>query len=318
VVVVPGLARDKVVEAEWGGTTQVEQAQNLVMAERVEKMLGMNDAMRGAVTGVGTATENQLAASASSARVGFVQRQFEEATLQLLKTWAWYLHEDDRVIFNLGPEAAKALGEPGPYIFFGGHPSKERTARIKAFFKREYPEEPVPPPALLKSKRSSFDNLELEIELYSMERTNEATQLQRAMTAFEIAQAAGQGAVAMPHIDEARLLQIVGDALNMPDLAQVLDKKLASILAEATLGMQMPPPPEEGGGGGEKRQQSRLARDVMPAAGFGGGRITRPPSAAGRLASMVPQGLTGRTLGGKPGQGAGGAGPKPPAKNGKP
>ena len=72
----------------------------------------------------------------------------------------------------------------------------------------------------------SYDDLELEIDPYSMERTTEALQQRRAMEAFQIIANVASAMPTMPYVNWTALLDKMGDALNMPDLSNLVDSEM--------------------------------------------------------------------------------------------
>ena len=196
VVPVEGLDRDRVIPLELGGITNQQVAYIEMARDRLDRNSGIHDAMRGNVTGSATATEVSVAEGSSSVRLAYIKQQFQEAVRNVLSKVGWYLHNDDRVVFPLGAEAAQDLGLPEPYFMGGMDPS------------------------------SRFSDLELELEAYSMERTTESLQQRRAMEAFQIISNVASAMPQMPYVDWGGLLDKMGDALNMPDLSSLVDSQM--------------------------------------------------------------------------------------------
>ena len=123
---------------------------------------------------------------------------------------AWYLWNDDRVFFPLGAESAEELGMGEPFFQGGGQPPE------------------------------SFDDIELEVDSYSMERTNEAMQQRRAMETLQIVSNVATAMPQAPYVDWERLLKQVGDSLNMPDMANLIDRQaLNQMQQQAAMAEQM-------------------------------------------------------------------------------
>jgi hypothetical protein len=70
-----------------------------------------------------------------------------------------------------------------------------------------------------------FEDLEMEVEAYSMERTNEALMQKRAMETLQIVTQSAPMMMQMPFLDWDSLLKIVGDAMNMPELGELIDQQ---------------------------------------------------------------------------------------------
>lgn len=68
-----------------------------------------------------------------------------------------------------------------------------------------------------------FEDLELELDVTSMERSNEAIKQKRAMETFEIVSKTAPTMPMAPWVDWKALLAIVGDGLDQPRLADIID-----------------------------------------------------------------------------------------------
>ena len=166
----------------------------------------MHEAQRGVVTGDATATEVQVAESAGSLRFAYIRRRFHEATRRALHNAAWYMYHDSRVVFPLGMDAAKALGMGEPY-FVGGIPEQITGAR--------------------------YADVELEIDTYSMERANEAMLQRRALEAYNVITQSAQMMAATPYVDWSSLLSKLGDAMNIPELGELIDEDQLKAMLQA-------------------------------------------------------------------------------------
>ena len=195
VIPVTNLDATKFKEVEIGGISNQHLLHIEQKRERLDRVAGMHDAQRGVVTGKGTATEVQEASETSDTRAGYIQARYQDGVTQILKTVAWYLYHDDRVIFPLGSEAAQALGmeEGVDPIYFGGIHAPGSGA--------------------------TFADLELTIEAHSMQRSNEALEMRRTMEGSNfVLQTAPLIPETAHFIDWAGIYKDVGNALNIPHL----------------------------------------------------------------------------------------------------
>lgn len=232
VVPVSGLREGsrQIVSTELGGSSPQQWEMIAQKRERLDRNSGIFDAQRGNVAGRGTATEVAVADQSSSARMNFIEHQFQDATARLLSSISWYLYYDDRVEFPLGPEAADQMGMVEPW-FKGG-------------VKRE-------------GSGATFDDLELEIEPYSMTRTTEGLQQKRTMEMVDLVMAMAPMIPQMPWVDWRRTLKHLGDALNFPELEDVIDLQIASQF----IGVEMPWSQDSG--------EPRLKRDAGAVGAYG-------------------------------------------------
>lgn len=189
VVPAENMDRDRVVPLEIGGVTQQQMAYQNIMSARLDRLTGMSEVIRGSVSGDATATEVSTASASSGLRLGYIQRQFADAVNSAMYKCAWYIVNDDTEI-PLGPQASS----------FGL-------------------------PARAKGSEMGIDLAEmtLDVQAYSMERTSEALQQRRAVELLQIVGNVGQQVAAMPFINWERLTAIVGDALNIPDMGDILN-----------------------------------------------------------------------------------------------
>jgi hypothetical protein len=84
-----------------------------------------------------------------------------------------------------------------------------------------------------------WEDLEVSVDAYSMERVSEALVQKRAMELLQITTNVAQGMVQMPFVRWDEILSVVGDALNMPNLSEMIDKNAVAQMQQAMMG---PPP----------------------------------------------------------------------------
>lgn len=198
VIPVRGLDPDKVVTIELGGSTQ----QQHIAIERnraiTDRGLGMDDAQRGAVTGIGTATEHSLAAEAGENRVGYVIGRFNRGEEQSLKTAAYFMYHESTVILPLGAEAEEALGIAEP-IFMGGIHGEGSGA--------------------------TFDDLGIELD-----NSPEGAQQQKMNMALQGFLQAMGGLAQMPYVKTRKWLKAFGTANGVPELEEMVDYEVMAQL----------------------------------------------------------------------------------------
>ena len=189
VVPAENMDRDRVVPLEIGGVTQQQMAYQNIMAARLDRLTGMSEVIRGSVSGEATATEVSTASASSSLRLGYIQRQFADQVNSLMYKAAWYIINDDTEV-PLGQQAASY-----------GLPARAKGSEMGI----------------------DLAEMTLDVQAYSMERTSEALQQRRAVELMQIVGNVGQQVAAMPFINWERLMAIVGDALNVPDMGDILN-----------------------------------------------------------------------------------------------
>lgn len=192
VVLADNLDPDALRTIEVGGIT-AQQVQYAAMAQdRLDRVSGIHDAMRGNVSGNATATEVQVAESSSGLRISHLKRQFQESVNRCLRSVGWFMFYDDKVVFPVGEDGIAIMGEPEP-IF-------SAMAMVGV-----------------------FDDLDIDVEAYSMERVSEALLQRRSVELLQVIGNISQAVVAAPHVDWKQVLSVVGNAMNMPNLGDMID-----------------------------------------------------------------------------------------------
>jgi hypothetical protein len=192
VVLADGIDPTQVVPIEIGGITP-QQVQYASMAQdRLDRVSGIHDAMRGNVTGQPTATEISVAEAASGMRMAHLKRQFQECVNECMRNVAWFLFHDRKVVFPLGDEGVAVMGEPEPLFS---------------------------PMAMV----GVFDDLDIDIEAMSMERVSDMVLQKRALEMLQIVGQLAQSVIAAPHVKWKDVMSVVGDAMNIPNLGDLID-----------------------------------------------------------------------------------------------
>jgi len=127
-------------------------------------------------------------------RIAHLKRQFQESVDDVARAVLWFMWHDDRINLPLGREGAEALFESEP-VFTGG------------------------------VRMPGWEDLEVSVDAYSMERVSEALVQKRAMELLQITTTVAQGMAAMPFVKWREILSVVGDSLNMPHLADLIDQR---------------------------------------------------------------------------------------------
>lgn len=190
-----------------GGQSEQQAVWIATCRQRADRTLGMDEAQRGAVAGVGTATEHSIASEASNTRMSFVKQSFTDATIALLRGIAFYMYHDDSIVFPVGQEAVEELGmDPGTELMFQGGGNEDG----------DY----------------SFEDLELEIEPFSMERASEGLAQKRALEMHSMLLNSLTLMQQFPDYPWKDHFAKVGNAMNAPDMSELIDTEFLGRLAE--------------------------------------------------------------------------------------
>lgn len=182
---------------EIGGTTPGNVAAEQRAINKRNRAMGMDEVQRGNVTGEGTATEVQLAVEAALGRQGYIKGRFQDFVKRVGKTVAWYLFHTDEIVFALGPEAIEALGlEEDQEAWFVGGSFDDGSG-------------------------TTFDDLGLEIEPFSMERQADASLRQRGEFIANLVQLApALAALGQMGADVKGIIDAYGDSYGMPNASR--------------------------------------------------------------------------------------------------
>jgi hypothetical protein len=250
-VPVKGFNKDQIQQVEAGGITQQHVEQIAMLQDRLDRNTGLSNAHRGDLKSDVTATAVAVADSGANDSLAYIKQEFQADTVNLLKGVAWYLYHDDRAVFPLGDGGKRdqlfneETGMPmvEPWYRGGGHHGK---------------------------KGETFDDLELEIEPYSMERTNEALLRANFTEAMTLVTNAAPIIASTPYYDWDILFEKMGKVLNDSDFAAFYDDAAAAEV------------------------QAQMA--AMAGGGTGGGSPPASPGVSG-IASSGPSGGLGGLVG---------------------
>jgi len=187
-------------EVEIGGMTDEQRLAILGLQGDFDNALGMNDAKRGEVTGIGTATENAIADASGNQRTSWIKKRKRKGLLDACRTAAWYIWNSEAVRIPMPEEFA---AQTGMGEFQGGEPEEdEDSIEVKPDI--------------------TFEDLELDLEALSTERVDEGVAQARAMQVFNLAATAMPVVGMFPMAGWKEAFDAVGDAMNMPDLGTKL------------------------------------------------------------------------------------------------
>ena len=192
VVLADGIDPTQVVPIEIGGITQQQVQYSSMAQDRLDRVSGIHDAMRGNITGQPTATEVSVAESASGMRMAHLKRQFQECVNESMRNVAWFLFHDRKVMFPIGEDGVAIVGEPEPLF--------SASAMV-----------------------GTFDDLDLDIEAMSMERVSDIVLQKRSMEMLQLVSSLAQQVVVSPHVKWRDVMSLVGDAMNIPNLGDLID-----------------------------------------------------------------------------------------------
>jgi len=254
---------------EIGGASDSQINWIMFLREKLDRNLGFGDAQKG-IAADRTATGEQIAAGNSDMRIDSMRDRVASTTKSVFVKAAWYLYHDD----TLSPMAVTTdnpmTGEPEEATFLAG-------PWDGGFVNNQF----VPP-----QQEPDFIELNIDIEVRSMIKTDDALEQKRAQDEILLAQMlSGMG---FP-VNWRRVLDRYGSAFNVRDYSKI-------ILLDLPMGMGLPPDPLAAPPG-MAGQMLGAAPTTMPGmfanAGMGMGGAMQQPG------GMTPPGR-GIASGGKP------------------
>lgn len=201
-------------EVNLGGDTEQQQIWIERSRDRVDRNLGMDDALRGNASGIGTATEHSIANESASTRIAFLKQKFTDATQGALRAVASFMYYGDRIVFPVGVEDFDSRDPMAETWFEGG-------------------DEGI-------GSGYSFADLELSIEPYSMERASEGLVQKRMLESHTIILNTLPMMREFPTYPWREHFRKIGAAVNIPGLHELITEEfLAQLGQDAELMRQM-------------------------------------------------------------------------------
>lgn len=180
-------------------TAYVEQ-----MKGELDQTSGLTQSRRGQVTGA-TATEIAEASQGQDARLRFMQQRFRRSVIQVLKSIAWFMYHAESVVFPVPRQRADEM--------LGQFQQEEENEQDGLFLGG----------VQAGQEDFSFDDLELEIEPYSMEIVDQATLQRRMQEVFQVLTAALPLMLQFPFANWPQILDDYFESVNIPDGRKYID-----------------------------------------------------------------------------------------------
>lgn len=244
-----GFDKDKILQVEVGGASQQGYLAEDRMRTWLDRMSGTDPAQAGSANPDATATATVVADAAAETLRSHMKARFGDAMEQALMVVAWYLYTDEGVVQPLGAEAAKDLGMEQP-VFYGG------------------PDEGL-----------SFDELELRMEVMSMEQTSAGLHQSRVERFFTWLVQFAPALVQFPFIKAADVIRQYAESLNLWDMDDLVDMDVLNLMQAALAeGAAAQSEAEAQGQGGQPQgaQQQTASQNATNLAGAGAGGSPTP------------------------------------------
>jgi hypothetical protein len=257
-------------KVQIGGVNEDELTYERWLDGLLKRGSGLSDAELGNTAGGASATADAIAARGSAARLSFLEQKVYDAVQRDLKSVAYFAWREESVVQPLGQEFQRELVNMGV--------PAELAYAIPLEWKG--------------GEKGSFDDLEIEIEPYSMRRTDEGSEQAKTLQFFQLMTQIAGTIPQTPWMDWNKMLNMLGERFYMPELGETVDLDMAAQVGAMMMQQQQAMVAQP------KAVQSgpRMSSDV-PAP-----KTSTPGSGLSRLPKPSELGTTG---GGLPGQNAG-------------
>ena len=194
VVQIPGFNPQTAMNIELGGTSESRMAYIGQLRERLDRVIGFSDAQRGRAQGV-TATEADIAADAGKSRMSFITSQFRKSVRTSSYRVGWWMFYEQSVVQPVS-WLDRQSGREKEGLFLGGIQEGQEDMMWLDFM--------------------------LDIEPMSMGRVDPAQQAAIADAAMNVAVTVAPMIVQFPWINWRALLDLIGDARNIPNFCEIV------------------------------------------------------------------------------------------------
>ncbi len=224
-----GFDKSHVAEYQAGGLDPQGLEQEQRMTEKLQRSQGLSDAQRGQVTGRGSATEVYEASQAGNARMDFIEKKVYRFAQNILDKALWYIWHSNKVVIQLGPDAAEELGYEPEWVMDENGFSQQIQPEI------EYRGGPAEDGV----QETAYEDLELTIEPYSMQRPDEAQQKADALAWANFVLTAAPMVRQFPELEWNSIFESAAKAFNQADGAAMIDVKKSQEIGAMMMGLEL-------------------------------------------------------------------------------
>lgn len=177
-------------EVELGGVSETQYKYNQMATDRLNRISGLSDSMRGQADADATATAESIASQGAQTRIEGIKQAFRRGVTRVFKTAAWYAHYGEGFQMSVGDQGLDIAGSP---VFMGGV-SAERGTEDFDFFE-----------------------MNLNLEPYSMGHTDQILLQRRMQDAWQKLIESAPMMITAPHIKWGDAIKAFMEVLNIED-----------------------------------------------------------------------------------------------------
>lgn len=201
-----------------GGVNEDELTYEQWLDGLLKRGSGLSDAELGNSASGASATADAIAARGSAARLSFLEQKVYDAVQRDLKTVAYFAWRDESIVQPLGKEFQREL------VNMGVPPDLAYAVPLE----------------WKGGEDGSFDDLEIEIEPYSMRRVDESGEQAKTLQFFQLMTSIAQQIPTTPWMDWNKMLNMLGERFYMPELGETVDLEMAAQVGAMMMQQQQP------------------------------------------------------------------------------
>jgi len=228
---VPGFDPQSAQQYEIGGVTNQMQNQESLAEQRLDRNIGLGGAVKTPKKGI-TATAETIAEEKTDVRLSWMESRFMKGVTQVIKSASWYFHYTPEMVYGIGDQKTGMEG-----TFIGGE-NLEDVASVASLVSPELlanVQESIETGQLTAPPRGSWYNLEIEVDLYSTRRTDEAMEQKRAIETLNILMQIAPVMKETPYMAWDEILDMLGERINKRSLGSLVDLDMLEQVAQIQL-----------------------------------------------------------------------------------
>lgn len=240
VAAIPNFTTSAFAEVSIGGPDPKTLQYMEYLSGQIDRRSGLTDIQRGQISGKATATEVKEAAAAVGGRLGDIQNEVKQCVIRILENAAYLMFYSESVVFPIVEEKAERLLISG--VLGGQKVEREEGGQREGTFYGG---------VQAGQEEWTFFDLELKIEPYTMEHTDEGVLQRRIQSAMALLIQSAPMILQFPFINWPDLLDDYFAALGIQDgrkyinfetLAQVMQARFQAGEVGAVPGIDGAPP----------------------------------------------------------------------------
>lgn len=219
--------RDVVMPMSLGGASAEQLQAYQFFREVRDRNMGVTDMQRGLAGSGNTATEAAIADQAHDTATGFLVEKFRRMNRRIFERVLWWAWHNSNVAYRLSPDDINASeGRPAGFepMYVGGESAAEAIAALrKANPELEGIDDATLKAALVTSDDVKFEDLDVDVQVYSMAMTDSGLQQARLNEQMALVPAVAQTIANFPFVKGKAWTQLIAEVANYDGLDELFD-----------------------------------------------------------------------------------------------